>query len=164
MTDNILFKQDRLSMAHGIEARVPFLDHRLVEFSARLPCRLKNDGRSDKVIVRRALAGRGFHSAAGRRKHAFYMPLDGRFKEWFWQLERTYLSPERLRNRGLFNERAVAQIAARADSSPLLSYKQLMCLVILEMWFELYVAGPGKRAGQPQEAAVVPRVQRPAQV
>ena len=147
LPDNILFKQDRLSMAHGIEARVPFLDHRLVELAARLPVHLKNDGRTDKVAIRQSLAQVLPARTQSRKKHAFYMPLEGKFKDKFWTLVHTYLSPERIRRRGLFDAQVVQALQERVEASALVRYKQLMALIILEMWFELFVDGKG-RAGE----------------
>ena len=57
MTDDVLAKADRMSMAHSLEVRCPLLDHRLIEFGVRLPDNLKIDGRQGKVVLRE-LAGR----------------------------------------------------------------------------------------------------------
>ena len=53
LADDLLVKADRMLMAHGVEGRVPFLDHRVVEFGLALPDRLKVEGRSGKVFLRR---------------------------------------------------------------------------------------------------------------
>lgn len=143
LPDNILFKQDRLSMANSLEARVPFLDYRLVELAARLPRHLKNDGKSDKVALRRALAHLLPAAIRKRRKQAFYMPLEGNYRKKFWELAHTYLSPERIRRRRLFNEAGVQLLMARADRSSLIHYKQLMALIILEIWFDIFIDGCG---------------------
>ena len=57
MTDDVLAKADRMSMAHSLEVRCPLLDHRLIEFGVRLPDHLKIDARQGKVVLRQ-LAGR----------------------------------------------------------------------------------------------------------
>ncbi len=56
LPDDILYKCDRMSMAHSIEVRPPFLDHRIVEFAARLPARLKINGRSTKHVLRKLVS------------------------------------------------------------------------------------------------------------
>ena len=53
LADDLLVKADRMMMAHGVEGRVPFLDHRVVEFGLALPDRLKVEGRTGKVFLRR---------------------------------------------------------------------------------------------------------------
>src|SRR5262249_30179108 len=58
LPDNILAKVDRLSMAHSVEVRPPFLDHRIVEFAASLPHSLKIRGFIQKYLLRRLMAGR----------------------------------------------------------------------------------------------------------
>ena len=57
LQDNLLCKVDRMSMAHSLEVRPPLLDHRIVEFAARLPERLKLDGSRQKIILKESDAG-----------------------------------------------------------------------------------------------------------
>ncbi len=56
LPDDLLVKVDRMSSAHGIEARVPLLDHRVVELAARIPARMKTDRRRTKTLLRKAMA------------------------------------------------------------------------------------------------------------
>jgi len=72
---NLLGKVDRASMAHSLEARVPFLDHRLVEWAAGLPDSARLSGGESKVILRRAFADRLPSSILTRRKQGFDLPL-----------------------------------------------------------------------------------------
>jgi asparagine synthase (glutamine-hydrolysing) len=72
---NLLAKVDRASMAHSLEARVPFLDHRIVEWAAGLPDALKIRGRTTKFILRRAFEGRLPDRILGRPKRGFDLPL-----------------------------------------------------------------------------------------
>ena len=75
MGDDILVKVDRASMANSLEARTPFLDHRLVELSARIPPHLKLNGRRGKYILKRAIRPRLPHGVVDRRKKGFGMPV-----------------------------------------------------------------------------------------
>jgi asparagine synthase (glutamine-hydrolysing) len=79
MTDDILTKVDRASMAVGLEVRTPLLDYRLVELSARMPTWLKLDRRRDKVILRNVAARWLGTDVARRRKQGFDVPVN----EWF---------------------------------------------------------------------------------
>lgn len=72
---DLLVKTDRMTMASSLEARCPFLDHRLVEFAASLPERLKLSGRTTKVLLRRLMAGRLPHAPLRRRKQGFGAPV-----------------------------------------------------------------------------------------
>ncbi len=75
LPDDILFKVDRASMAHGLEVRCPFLDRRLIEFAAGLPPRLKLGSRRGKVLLRRAAAGLVPDAVLHRRKEGFNSPV-----------------------------------------------------------------------------------------
>lgn len=75
MGDDILVKVDRASMAASLEARVPFLDHRLVEFAARMPFALKLKGRSGKHILKQTMGPRLPSQIAGRGKKGFGLPV-----------------------------------------------------------------------------------------
>ncbi len=74
LQDDILVKVDRLSMANSVEVRCPLLDHRLVEFCARLPSRAKLSGTRKKIILRDVLSGRLPESIIQRRKSGFNAP------------------------------------------------------------------------------------------
>ena len=74
LPDDILAKVDRISMAHSIEVRPPFLDHRIVEFAARLPEKFKVNGSEQKVILRRLMKNRLPDAVLERKKIGFDIP------------------------------------------------------------------------------------------
>lgn len=100
----ILWKSDRLSMSHGVEARVPFMDHPLVELAARMPPDFKLNGMDEKYILKQLLNPHLPHIPGDYKKRGFYTPI----REWFFQerhlpeLDR-YLSTQKLEETGLFN-------------------------------------------------------------
>jgi asparagine synthase (glutamine-hydrolysing) len=98
MPDGILYKVDRMSMAHAVEVRPPFLDPRIVAFAARLPQRFKIDGLETKVVLRRLMKGVLPPSVLRRPKIGFDIPIH----EWF----RGVLRPLLL---DTLNERAVTE-------------------------------------------------------
>jgi len=75
MTEDILVKVDRMSMAHSLEVRAPILDHKLMEFAATLPSHLKLNGRESKYILKKANAHRLPHDILYRKKQGFCVPL-----------------------------------------------------------------------------------------
>jgi asparagine synthase (glutamine-hydrolysing) len=75
LADDILVKADRMSMAHSLEARCPLLDHRVVEFAARLPAELKLRGFSKKHVLRRSQRCRLPDWVLDRRKQGFNAPV-----------------------------------------------------------------------------------------
>jgi asparagine synthase (glutamine-hydrolysing) len=74
LPDDILYKCDRMSMAHSLEVRPPFLDHRIVEFAASLPGDLKVRGRTLKVVLRELMRGKLPPAVLRRRKEGFDIP------------------------------------------------------------------------------------------
>jgi asparagine synthase (glutamine-hydrolysing) len=81
LLDDLLVKADRMSMAHGLEVRSPFLDVPLLEFATRLPPRVKVRGLSLKRVLRRAVADLLPEETLSRPKHGFGVPLDRWFRE-----------------------------------------------------------------------------------
>ncbi|WP_455220015.1 asparagine synthase (glutamine-hydrolyzing), partial [Kaarinaea lacus] len=106
----ILWKSDRLSMAHSVEARVPFLDHPLVELVARIPPGLKLNGMDEKYLLRKLMMPLMPEHPTYFKKRAFYTPI----REWFFTPERQdelmpYMSDEALESAGFFRPEIVRQ-------------------------------------------------------
>lgn len=80
LTDDILVKVDRMSMANSLEVRAPFLDYRIIEFAATLPSRFKIKGSKQKIILKKAFAQLLPQSILKRSKHGFTVPLDAWFR------------------------------------------------------------------------------------
>lgn len=80
LPDDILYKCDRMSMAHSLEVRPPFLDHRVVEFAARLPENLKIHGSSLKYVLRELMRDKLPASVLTRKKEGFDIPAHGWFR------------------------------------------------------------------------------------
>jgi len=79
LPDNILTKVDRTSMAHAVEVRPPFLDHRIVEFASSLPASMKIQGSRQKVILRNLMRGKLSPAILNRKKIGFDIPTH----DWF---------------------------------------------------------------------------------
>lgn len=75
LPDDLLLKNDKMTMAHGVEARVPYLDHKLVELCARIPSRYKLKWNQDKVLLRKVMRGRLPERIRKRKKTGFTIPL-----------------------------------------------------------------------------------------
>jgi len=80
LTDDILVKVDRMSMANSLEVRAPFLDYRIIEFAATLPSRYKIKGSKQKILLKKAFSRLLPQSILKRPKHGFTVPLDAWFR------------------------------------------------------------------------------------
>lgn len=138
MSDDILVKVDRATMAHGLEARAPLLDVRVAEFIASLPTSMKLRGRTMKYLLKRSLRGRVPDSVLDRPKKGFGMPIAAWIKGPLLPWVRDVLAPDRVKRDGLFRPEAVnalldAHLAGRADNR-----KALWSLLVMNLWLDTW--------------------------
>jgi len=107
LPDGILYKVDRMSMAHAIEVRPPFLDDRIVDFAAQLPSRFKIAGSQTKLVLRHLMRGKLPESVLHRPKVGFDIPVHEWFRGPLRQLLLDTLSAEALAESRLFHAPAV---------------------------------------------------------
>jgi asparagine synthase (glutamine-hydrolysing) len=110
LPDDILYKTDRMSMAHSLEVRPPFLDHRIVEFAAGLPQRMKIRGFQQKVVLRELMRDKLPESVLNRKKIGFDIPTHDWFRGPLRELLMDVLSPEAIEATGIFDTRAVQSL------------------------------------------------------
>jgi asparagine synthase (glutamine-hydrolysing) len=150
LVDDMLHYFDRMSMAHSLEVRVPFLDHRLVEFAALLPSRLKIGTRLDtKVVLRRAAAGLVPDFVLERPKIGFFSPMVGRWLAS--QLDRhapRYLLGTDTRIAGLVDAAVVRELVER----PAANGEALYALLVLEVWLSSFLPRALQADDVPQPA------------
>jgi asparagine synthase (glutamine-hydrolysing) len=136
LAENILAKVDRASMAVSLEARVPLLDHRLVEFAVNLPATAKLHGNQTKSILRRAMSGRLPPAVLNKPKEGFSIPLKHWLRSQLRPLMIDLLSTETIRRRGYFSPACVDRwkrehLAGQADHS-----HRLWALMVFELWHQ----------------------------
>src|SRR5262249_29519084 len=107
---NLLTLTDRMSMAHSLEVRVPFLDHELLEFAARIPPGYKLRGLERKYILKRAVADLLPADFFRRRKMGFSPPLTVWFRNELRPFLEDVLSFTRIRDTGVFRADSVRRI------------------------------------------------------
>ncbi len=130
--EQTLMKFDRLCMAHSIEGRCPYADHRLVEFFLKLPLDIYSRLCDNKRVVRNLYQrGRTYLPA---KKKPFFLPLHEGVGRSLRPLLDEALAPETLRRTGWFNVSEIGLIRRRRDLSPLLADKKLMALAVLSLW------------------------------
>jgi len=134
LPDDILTKVDRASMAVSLEARVPLLDHRVVEFAAQLPDDLKRRGNVSKYLLREVLARYVPKELTDRPKMGFGVPLGawlrGPLREWAGDL----LAPSNIARYGLLNARPVEEIWQEHQRGHSDNSAKLWFVLVLQMW------------------------------
>jgi asparagine synthase (glutamine-hydrolysing) len=125
---------DRVSLAHAVEGRFPFLDHRVAEFAAKLPPRLKMNGLTEKYLLKRALGDLVPPSVANRTKQPYRAPDAASFFDFAKQAARAdyvndLLSPERIACDGIFEPSAVEALVRKVREGRALGNRDNMALV-----------------------------------
>jgi asparagine synthase (glutamine-hydrolysing) len=139
LPDDILMKADKMSMAHSLELRVPFMDEQVIRAAAELPDRSKLSGSHNKVALRDFARPYLPPAITTGPKRAFYVPLESyAAANPLRELFRSMLDPARLTRRGLLRPEAVARLAANVPASGFLALKRQFAVVMLELWFERF--------------------------
>ncbi|MBI4868476.1 MAG: asparagine synthase (glutamine-hydrolyzing) [Candidatus Wallbacteria bacterium] len=142
LPDDILTKVDRASMGVGLEARVPLLDHRLVELVARIPLELKVREGEPKWVLRRVLERYVPRALFDRPKVGFGVPIDewlrGPLRDWAESL----LDEGRLAREGFLAPQLVRSTFRQHLEGRRLRHHQLWCVLMFQSWLE-QTTGPG---------------------
>jgi len=136
---DLLVKTDRMTMANSLEARCPFLDHELLEFSCRIPSELKLKGMTTKYILKRALQGIVPQEIIDRKKHGFGVPVGRWFRTSLKSYVReTLLSPGALQ-RGYFREPTLRRLIGEHETGKRDHGHRLWGLLTLEIWQRMFI-------------------------
>ena len=136
----LLMKQDQMSMAASIESRVPFLDHPLAEYVARLPERMKLRGLTTKYILRRAMADLLPEPIINRRKMGFPVPFGAWVAGPHGAVLDEFVLGARARDRGLFDVAEVSRLVAEHRGGANHG-ERMWSLVNLEIWQRIFLDG-----------------------
>ena len=154
LPDDILAKVDRMSMAHSLEVRPPFLDHEIVEFAAALPERLKIRGRQQKYLLRRLMRGKLPDAVLTRKKVGFDIPAHDWLRTTLKPLLCEALNPAVLARTGLFHPEAVRQLMSDHFDRRVNAGFHLWGLMILLLWMEKWqIQSPLEPLRQPASLA-----------
>lgn len=138
LPDDLMIKNDRMSMAHSLEARVPFTDPDLTTFMARVPSEIKLPGLRKKAIMRAALQGVLPRSIIQRKKVGLEMPYSRWLRKELSPIVTDYLSAERLDATGLFRPTAVQRLVREHQDGRVDHGRTIWGLINYMMWLELY--------------------------
>jgi len=136
LQDNLLYKVDRMSMAHALEVRPPLLDHRIVEFAARLPENLKIRGLQQKYLFKKTLRGKIPDSILGRRKSGLDIPAHEWFRGPLLPLLQDTVTPSALEDSRFFDVAATQSLIRAHIARETNAGYQLWGLLTLFLWLK----------------------------
>lgn len=143
LPDNLLYKVDRMSMAHSLEVRPPFLDHRIVEFAATLPENLKIRGGAQKFLLRHLMRNRLPKQILRRGKSGLDIPAHRWLRCELRPLLEDTLSPRAVRDAGIFRPEAVQMLVdGHMNRTANVGY-HLWGLMTLHLWLKRWNVDPG---------------------
>ena len=137
----LLMKQDQMSMAASLESRVPFLDHKLVEFTSSLPESLKLRRWTTKYVLRQSMKGMLPEQILTRPKMGFPVPIGTWFRGPYTQVLDEYVLGSRAMERGIFNADSLRKFVNEHQRGVANHSERLWSLVNLEMWFRRFIDG-----------------------
>ncbi len=141
LVDDILVKVDRMSMAASLEARVPFLDHRFVEFTATIPSRLKLQGKNTKYLLKKAMGDILPPQILNRGKEGFSIPIKNWLKTDLKSLMLEVLEPQKIKREGFFNANYVERLKKEHLSGKENHSHRLWSMMVFGIWQDLYLRG-----------------------
>jgi asparagine synthase (glutamine-hydrolysing) len=156
LVDDLLVKTDRASMAHSLEARVPFLDPVVTNFAMALPTRHRVRGLRKKVLLRKAVAPLVPSRIVRGKKRGFSIPAAAWLRGDLEPFARETLSADTLRRQGFFRPEAVTALIDRHVAGQEDLSRQLWGLLAFTLWYERHVEREPQalRDERPLEAVV----------
>jgi asparagine synthase (glutamine-hydrolysing) len=141
LADHLLMIADRMTMAHSIEGRSPYVDQKVVEFVARIPADLKLHGRRLKYIQRQVAKEFLPETLITRPKQGFGFPLAYWFKNELKGLMNNIIQASRLAEDGYFRREAMQDLMDEHVSGQIDHNYRLWLLLNLELWYRLFMDG-----------------------
>jgi len=137
--DDLLVKADRMSMAASLELRVPFLDHRFLEFSAQVPLRYRNKGFISKYLLKKSMEPYLDKDILYRKKQGFPTPLAVMFQGELKEFVSEIIGSELAHSRGYFNPVRVQELLDEHANGTQDNHKVLWQLLVLELWHREFI-------------------------
>jgi asparagine synthase (glutamine-hydrolysing) len=139
LPEHSLMLTDRMTMAHGLEARAPFLDHHLMEFMAAAPSRLKIKGRTTKHILRQVARQYLPEAIVQREKQGFMFPMAYWFRGPLYPLLQAWLPDSSLVQGGFFRRGYIKRLLDEHRARRVDHHVRLWMLLNLGLWHQLYI-------------------------
>ena len=141
LPEHSLVLTDRMSMAHGLEARSPFLDHELVEFLAKVPAKIKVQNNQPKFLMRKLAADYLPTPILQREKQGFMLPIAYWFRTDLFPVVSQLLQHSYFVKEGWFKKENIQQLLEEHRNNRYDHHVRLWMLLTLELWHQLYIQG-----------------------
>ena len=139
LVDDILQKVDRATMSHGLEGREPFLDHRIIEFAARLPDDYKYHNGVKKRVIRDIVHQYVPSELLDRPKMGFAVPIANWLNNELRELVEEYISEEKIAQQGIFNWSYISKITAEFYAGKKEYDTKVWYILTFQMWYEKWM-------------------------
>jgi len=139
LTDHNLIYNDKMSMAAGVEVRVPFLDLDLIEYAQKIPIKLKQRGTVGKWVLKKAMESYLPKNVIYRTKSGFGAPLRHWMRHELRELLHDLLSENNIKKRGIFEPSAVSKLIEANDSGKLDASYTLFSILCIEIWCSTFL-------------------------
>ena len=133
LPDDLLIKADKITMANSVELRVPFLDHKVMEFAANIPSRYKVHGKTTKYMLKKTLSGIIPEELIHRKKAGFPVPYGKWLRNEMYDFSKEILLDDQAIKRGYFNKKVLENMVKENRSGGVYS-KEIFSLLVLELW------------------------------
>jgi len=132
LPDDLLMKADKMCMAHAVEARSPYLDHRIIAYGLHLPPREKIQLNNTKIILKKTFKNILPQNTVSRKKQPFQVPIHSWLKGDLAPLA----TPSALAQYGFFQQQEIERILEKLETSPLYYGRQLWSMMCFNLWYE----------------------------
>jgi asparagine synthase (glutamine-hydrolysing) len=136
----ILLRLDKMTMANAVEGRVPYLDHKLAEFSATIPFDLKIRGMNEKYIFRKAMSKYLPKIIKRRKKYPFFIPIHA-WRDEIKEIANNLLSRDEFEKRGFFKYNYIKNALKNYEKSKLIYSRQIWSMLTFELWYRIFIEG-----------------------
>lgn len=139
LADDILQKVDRATMSVSLEGREPFLDHRIIEFIARLPSNYKLNEETGKLLLKKIVYIYLPKEIMDRPKMGFGIPVASWCRNELKEMLLYYLDDKKIRTQGIFNAQQVSIILKKYFEGKPVDFERVWCLFMFQMWYERWM-------------------------
>ncbi len=146
LPEHSLVLTDRMSMAHGLEVRSPFLDHELVEFLAKVPANIKVQNNQPKYLMRKLAANYLPATILQREKQGFMLPIAYWFRTDLFPLVSRMLEQSYFVKEGWFQKGNIQRLLEEHRTNRHDHHIRLWMLLTLDLWHQLYIQGVEQEA------------------